>query len=99
MWRAADNRKEATFCVLGIWAELDRDGGGAGEGAGDGGAEVVICNIVIITIIRAAETQGRGAIINFHPVGARTNTKINIQTVEGEGDCFVIGWLQHPSLQ
>ena len=91
MCRAADNRYEPTFCVKWVRAELDRDGAGAGEGAGDGGAEVVICNIVIITIIRAAETQGRGAIINLHPVGARTNTKINIQTVEGEGDWLVIG--------
>ena len=68
MCRAADNRYEPTFCVKEIRAERDPDGAGAGEGAGDGGAEVVICNIVIITIIRAAVALGGGPIIDLHPV-------------------------------
>ena len=68
MYRAADNRQESTSSEPGICVELDRDGGSAGEGAGDGGAEIVTITIDIITKIRAAVALGGGPIIYLHPV-------------------------------
>ena len=40
MCSAADDRQEPIVSPFKIRAELNRDGGGAGEGAGDGGADV-----------------------------------------------------------
>ena len=95
MCRAADNRQEPTCSPKAIRAEPDRDGGAAGEGAGDGGAEIVTIFIVIMTIVRAAVAL----VIDLHPVIARTTTStLKYQTVKGKSDCFAIGWLHHPSL-
>ena len=92
MYRAADNRQESTSSEPGICVELDRDGGSAGEGAGDGGAEIVTMIIVIITILPwAAVALDGGSIIDLHPVQARTTkNSLNIQSVNGEGDCLSI---------
>ena len=57
--------------------------------------------IVIITILPwAAVALDGGSIIDLHPVQARTTkNSLNIQSVNGEGDCLSIGWPQLPSLQ
>ena len=79
-----------------IRAELESDvGAGAGEGARDGGANtdsVVFISTVILTPIRSAVALGGGALIDLHPVIARTTTStLKYQTVKGEGDFFAIG--------
>ena len=88
MCRAADNRQESTSSEPGICVELDRDGGSAGEGAGDGGAEVLTITIDIITTrIRAAVALGGGSNIDLHPVPATGLTvPLSIQTIKGEGE-------------
>ena len=93
MCRAADNCQESTSSLSVIRSKLDLNGGGAGEGAGDGGAEIVTMKIVIITILPwAAVALGGGSIIDLHPVQARTTkNSLNIQSVNGEGDCLSIG--------
>ena len=58
--------------------ELDRDGGVAGEGAGDGGTEILLSG---------------GSVINFNIVAPATKAStavVDIQTVNCEGDCFPI---------
>ena len=89
---ATDNCQEATSCPP-TRAELDCDGGGAGEGAGYGGAEIVSITIVIITNNGAAVALGGGSVIDLHVVIARTPSTpcMNIETVEGEGNCLSIG--------
>ena len=80
MCTAADNCQESICSVKDIRAELDGEVAGAGEGAGDGGAEVLMMTINIITseIISitagtatwAAVALGGRPIIDFHPVVA-----------------------------
>ena len=84
---AADNCKEPSCSGPDRGVDLDSDGG-AGEGAGG---------------LKAAVTLGRCAVIDLNPVRvARFNIRtrcINIEAVEGEGDCLSIGWLHLPSLK
>ena len=72
--RAANDCLKSTWRYIVIWVDLDRDGGGAVEGAGDGRAEIVTITIVIITIPwwGAAVTLRGGAVIDFNPVVARS---------------------------
>ena len=50
MCRAADSRQETTCNVGSICVELDRYGGSAGEGAGDGGAAVALGGHTVIDL-------------------------------------------------
>ena len=87
--------------------DLDRDGGGAVEGAGDGGAEIdsiVTFTLVIITIpfIRTAVALGGGAVIDLNkvPVATITITQcLNIKSFKYEGDGLFICRLQLPRLK
>ena len=107
----AYNRQESTSSPIGIRSELDCDGGGTGEGARDGGAEIatkvstVITAINTITItcshiIRSTVALSGGSVIDLHPVlPAIIISNLSIQSFKGEGDCLSIGWLQLPNLQ
>ena len=96
----AYNRQESTSSPIGIRSELDCDGGGTGEGARDGGAEIFTIVIITIIMIRATVALGGWPVIDLNPVKATWSRRIrNIQTVKGEGDWLSIGWLQIPSLQ
>ena len=86
MCTAADNCQESICSVKDIRAELDGEVAGAGEGAGDGGAEVLIITIGIITKNRAPVFLGGGSVIDLH----RLRFVVSIETFKCEGDGFSI---------
>ena len=87
MYRTADNRQEPTCRIPDTRAKLDFDCCVAGEGAGDGGAEVLIITIGIITKNRAPVFLGGGSVIDLH----RLRFVVSIETFKCEGDCLSIG--------
>ena len=80
--RAANCCQEPTSCINGIRSKLDCDGGGAGEGARDGGAVIVDAG--------GADILDGGAVIDPNKVLTNIISK-EVHPVECNGDCLSIG--------